>query len=105
MRAALTVVGIAAVLWIGPSGAARADDPSAAQPRQRRTAAEILSSSDDPHERQSWLTDQMHYVHLHRKSGLVYQRDLVDGEHPVEFQLRGPALERKAVGLAVELRF
>jgi hypothetical protein len=105
MRSAVAAFGIAAVLWMGPVGAALADEPSAAEARQRRSAAVILSSLDEPRERESWLSDQMRYVHMNRKSGLVYERDLVRGEHPVEFQVRAPALGRKRVGLSIELRF
>ena len=105
MRTAVAIVGIAAVFGIGPVASAVADETAAIQPRPQRRAAEILSSLDDPHERESWLSDQMHHVHVRGKAGLVYQRDLAAGDRPLELQLRGPALGRKRVGLSVEVRF
>jgi hypothetical protein len=84
-------------------GAALADSNAESQPRVQRSR-EILLQMEEPPQRdpRRWLDS---HFHIHKRRGLEYSHATSVGERDVVFSLQGPAMPRKRLGLAFEVRF
>ena len=77
--------------------------PSSEPPLRR--SVEILAHIEQPEAQQSWLSHHLDRIQFHKKSGLAYTQPLSLADHDLEFSLRGPALNKKTLGLSFEIRF
>jgi hypothetical protein len=103
-RAPIIVLSLLALLLT--AGGAAAEDEATRSPEQsRRRSAEILAHIDQPEAEESWLSHHLARIHLHGKTGLAYSQPLSLAERDFEFSVRGPALDRKSLGLSFEVRF
>jgi len=103
-RAPVIVFSVLALLLTAGGAAGREETtPSPEQPLRR--SVEILAHIEQPEAQQSWLSHHLDRIHFHRKSGLAYTQPLSLADHDLEFSLRGPALNKKTLGLSFEIRF
>jgi hypothetical protein len=93
---------LAALLVATP---ALADGDPAAQEPQRRRAAEILATLDQPEAEEGWLELHLDRVRIGGQGGLQYRQKFEGRERDKELRINGPALKRKTVGLEIEFRF
>ena len=70
-----------------------------------RRSVEILAAIEQPEGDKSWLSHHLDRIHVNRKTGLAYTQPLNLADHDIELSLRGPALDRKRLGLSFEIRF
>jgi hypothetical protein len=103
-RAPVIVFSVLALL-LTAGGAAGEEEatPSSEQPLRR--SVEILAHIEQPEAQQSWLSHHLDRIHFHRKSGIAYTRPLSLARHDLELSLRGPAINKKSLGLSFEIRF
>jgi len=100
------LIVLSALALLLTAGGAAGEDAAAPSPEQsRRRSAQILSHVEQPEGETSWLQHHLDRIHFHRKSGLAYTQQLSLAEHDLELSVRGPALDRKHVGLSFEIRF
>jgi hypothetical protein len=104
-RAFATLTG---ALLIG-GGAERAGAEPGDRERGRDTAhrprVEVLLDVDGPSRERGWLDFHLERVRLHKKRGLAYTRRVERSGTDLELSVVGPALERRRVGVAFEIRF
>ena len=105
MRRASLIVFSALALLLTAGGAAGEDEATPPPEESRRRSVQILAHIEQPEAEQSWLSHHLDRIHFHRKAGLSYTRPLSLAEHDLELSLRGPALDRKRVGVSFEVRF
>ena len=103
IQRALEITAVAALLAT-PTAAAFAQDPEPEnQPRIIRQREILISSTDEPRGKGSWLTEN---VRLHAKSGFAYKQKLKTGDKPVVVRIRGPVMRKqKALGLTFKIDF
>jgi hypothetical protein len=82
-----------------PSGRERPHDGA------HRPRIEVLLDLDGANRERGWLDLHLERVHLHKKSGLAYTRRVERSGTDLELSVVGPALERRRVGIAFEIRF
>lgn len=105
MRKAPLIVLSALALLLMAGGAAGEDEATSPPEQVRRRSAEILAQIEQPEGETSWLQHHLDRIHFHRKAGFAYTQPLSLAEHDLQLSLRGPALDRKHVGLTFEIRF
>jgi hypothetical protein len=99
------IVFSALALLLTAGGAAGQDEATTSPERPRRRSVEILAHIEQPKAEASWLSQHLDRIHFHKKAGLTYTRPLSLAEHDLELSLRGPALDKKSLGLSFEIRF
>ena len=105
MWRAPVIVFSALALLLTAGGAAGEEEEATSLEQPRRRSVEILAHIEKPEGEQGWLSHHLDRIHLNRKTGLAYTQSLRLAEHDLEFNLRGPALNKKALGLSFEIRF
>jgi len=105
MWRAPVIVFSALALLLTAGGAAAEEEETTSLEQPLRRSIEILAHTEQPEAQQSWLSHHLDRIHFHRKTGLAYTQSLNLAEHDLEFSLRGPALDKKALGLSFEIRF
>ena len=95
-----TVLPVAIGVLLLTAGGAQAD-PETAAPGPHL----LPPVSAPPPARRSWLRSELSRVHIHKKTGLAYTRQLERDGADLELSVRGPGLGRKRLGLSIELRF
>ena len=103
-RAPVIVFSVLALL-LTAGGAAGEEEATPSPEQPLRRSVEILAHIERPEAQQSWLSHHLDRIHVHRKSGIAYTRPLSLADHDFELSLRGPALNKKTLGLAFEIRF
>ena len=98
-------IEIALLMALLVASPALADDEPSAQPPQRRHAAEILATLDQPAAEEGWLELHLDRVRIGGVGGLQYRQRFLGRERGTELRINGPALKRKSVGLEIEFRF
>ena len=103
-RAPVIVFSVLALL-LTAGGAAGEEETTSSPEQPLRRSVEILAHIEQPEAQQSWLSHHLDRIHIDRKMGLTYTRPLSLAEHDFELSLRGPALNKKTLGLSFEIRF
>jgi len=103
-RGSVIVFSVLALLLT--SGGAAGDEEETPSPESpRRRSVEILAHVEKPEGNESWLSHHLDRIHFNKKTGLAYTRPLSLAHHDLQVSVRGPALDRKTVGLSLEIRF
>jgi hypothetical protein len=97
-------IEIALLMALLVASPALADDPEG-QPPQRRHAAEVLATLDQPAPEEGWLELHLDRIRVGGEGGFQYRQKFQGRERDTELRINGPALKRKTVGLEVEFRF
>jgi hypothetical protein len=105
MRRASLIVLSALALLLTAGGAAGEDKATPSPEQPRRRSAEILAHIEQPEREKGWLSHHLDRIHLHRKAGIAYTRPLSLADRDLELSFSGPALDKKTLGLALEIRF
>ena len=105
MRRAFISVFSVIVLLLTAGGASGEDETTDSPEPSPRRSAEILAQVEQPEAEATWLSHHLDRVRFHKKAGLAYTRPLNLAERDFELSLCGPALDRKRVGLSLEIRF
>jgi hypothetical protein len=103
-RAPVIVFSVLALLFTA-GGAAGEEEETTSLEKPRRRSIEILEHMEKPEREESWLTHHLDRIQFHKKAGLAYTQPLSLADHDFELSLRGPALNKKTLGLTFELRF
>ena len=103
-RASVIVFSVLALL-LTAGGAAGEEETTPSAEKPRRRSVEILAHIEQPEAQQSWLSHHLDRVHLHEQAGFAYTRPLSLADHDLEISLRGPALDKRSLGLSFEIRF
>ncbi len=105
MRRVPIIVFSVLALLLTAGGAAGEEETTSSPEQPLRRSVEILAHIERPEPQESWLSHHLDRIHFHRKAGLAYTRPLSLADHDLEFSLRGPALNKKTLGLSFEIRF
>lgn len=98
---ALSILSCLVALFAAPAGAD--ETPVATAPASRSA---VLAHADGSRGSAGWLASQLDHVHLHKKRGFAYTRNVAQGKRPLQWSVQGPAVgSKKAVGVGFELRF
>ena len=89
-------------LLITWGGAARAEDSTEEEESRTQRARQIITQVEESDAKASWLRT---HIHIRKKRGLEYSRPLAIGKHEVLFNVHGPLMKKKRLGLGFELRF
>jgi hypothetical protein len=103
-RAPVIVFSVLALLLTAGGAAGEEEETTSLEPPRRRSV-EILAHIEKPEREESWLSHHLNRIHFHKKSGLAYTQPLSLADHDLELSLRGPALDKKTLGLSFEIRF
>ncbi len=103
-RAPVITFSVLALL-LTAGGAAGEEEATPSPERPLRRGVEILAHIEQPKAQESWLSQHLDRIHVHRKAGLAYTRPLSLADRDLELSLRGPALDKKTLGLSFEIRF
>lgn len=105
MRRAPAIVFSVLALLLTAGGAAGEEETTSSPEQSLRRSVEILAHIEQPEAQESWLSHHLDRIHFHRKAGLAYTRPLRLADRDLELSLSGPALNRKSLGLSLEIRF
>jgi hypothetical protein len=103
-RAPVIVFSVLALL-LTAGGAAGEEEETPSLEQSRLRSVEILAHIEKPDREQSWLSHHLSRIHFHKKAGLAYTQPLSLADHDLELSLRGPALNKKTLGLTLEIRY
>ena len=95
------IVATAVGLLLPTPGLADRDSDDA--PPRRQRSREILLHIEKPSERD--LHQVQSEFRIHKRRGLEYRRGVTVGERDLVLSLQGPAMPRRRLGLAFEVRF
>ena len=101
LRAILTAA-LTAALLLASGGTARAEDAQDEEQARTRRARQIISQVEKSEPEESWLRT---HIHIRKRRGFEYSRPFAMGERALVFNVHGPLMKKKRLGLGFELRF
>ena len=94
-------------LLLSLGGDTRADEKTAVQQPTLRRSIEVLAHMDRPEiqiprPERTWFTNN---IHIKKKRGFEYTHVTSFNGRPLLFNIQGPVMRKKRLGLTLELRF
>ncbi len=96
-----TTIAVAAALLVYAAPAASDDEQPIHEPNRKLAAGALVRAEEPETSEESWLRK----LHIKKKRGFEYTHVTSFNGRPLLFNIQGPVMRKKRLGLTLELRF